>query len=120
MTKNTLRKSYISGNGIQQELLLNSIQIALQDPKGVRRKSLEICYQFLTNLDFIDIKCNHSKYGIQELVDDYTQLIEYVQQLSDWNGERTEVLQIIHQAIMISPSRHVELDLEHLVGQLLK
>jgi WD40 repeat protein len=113
MSKQIIRKVYNRTDQERQENFLRSVRILY-----IPVQEFQKAYKLLTDLEFLDIKCNHSKYGIRELISDYEQLIKYVQQLESWEKKQTEILQILRDALVLSVDI-LEKNPDQLVAQLL-
>ena len=109
----TIRQIYNKKNWESQRNFLRSIRTLY-----IPNKELGKVYKLLTDLDFLDIKANHTDYGIQELIADYNAMTSQSPSLSNLSEEQTETLQIIRDALVLSVNT-LEQYPDQLVAQLL-
>ena len=79
-------------------------------------------YQTLTDFDFIDLKIQYSKFGVEALIRDYlliedTQILEILEEGEKLNPEEINTLKLIQQTLELS-SHVLNQDPNQLVGQL--
>ncbi len=113
MSKQTLREIYNRKDQERQENFLRSVRI-LYIPEQEFKK----VYKLLTDLDFLDIKCNHNKNGIKELIEDFNAVTSQIATSSSLSSEQIQALEIIRDALVLSVNI-LEKYPDQLVAQLL-
>jgi WD40 repeat protein len=113
MSKQTIRGIYNRKDQERQENFLRSVRILY-----IPEQEFQKAYKLLTDLDFLDIKCNHLKDGIKELIEDFNAVTSQINSDSNLSEEQIQALQIIRDALVLSVSI-LEKNPDQLVSQLL-
>jgi WD40 repeat protein len=121
MSQGIIRQIYYKKSEERQENFLGSIltlYIRKEEFGYAPDKDFQKAYKLLINLDFLDIKCNHSKYGLQKVIEDFNGVTSQINSDSNLSEEQIQALQIIRDALVLSVDI-LEKNPDQLVAQLL-